>query len=484
MIELIKKRWSAEGGYGEVWKIALPLILSTGSLSLQFFIDRVFLTWYSPEAIAASMPAGMLNWTVMCLFVGTAAYTATFVAQYFGAKQPENIGPAVWQGIHIAWITILVSLAFYFSSDALFAFIDHSPEVQALETLYFKILLVGAPFVVVANAISGFFSGLGKTWTVMWCNIAGTIVNLVLDYAWIFGNWGFPEWGMTGAGWATVLGVITPSVLFIGIMLREKYDEEYHTRRGWRINRELFGRLIKYGLPTGLQYMLEVCAFTFFIFMIGKVGILDLAASNIAININSLAFMPMFGLSVAVSVLVGQHLGENKPALAEKATWSAYHMAFTFFGVLGVGYYAFPELFLWPFELQAADEDFSQISTIVIILLKFVALYSLFDAGVMIFSGALKGAGDTRFVAIASVGISWGGMLVPSIYFLYAGYNVYWFWAALTFYVCALCVVFYFRFRQGKWQSMRVIETTSTEGTDTLEAEEASSTIPNAEPAS
>lgn len=461
MIERIKKRWSAEGGYGEVWKIALPLILSTGSLSLQFFIDRVFLTWYSPEAIAASMPAGMLNWTVMCLFVGTAAYTATFVAQYFGAKQPEHIGPAVWQGIHLTWVTILVALAFYLIADDLFALIDHSPEVQALETLYFKILLFGAPFVVVANAISGFFSGLGKTWTVMWCNIAGTVVNLVLDYLWIFGNGGFPEWGMTGAGWATVIGMIVPSLIFIVLMIQNRYDAEYHTRRGWRFNREVFSRLIKFGMPTGLQYMLEVCAFTIFIFMIGKVGLLDLAASNIAFNINSLAFMPMFGLSVAVSVLVGQHLGEDNSAMAEKATWSAYHMAFVFFGTLGVGYYAIPEVFLWPFELQTADENFALISQLTINLLKFVALYSLFDAGVMIFSGTLKGAGDTRFVAIASISISWGGMLLPSVYFLYAGYNIYWYWAALTFYVAALCVAFYLRFRQGKWQSMRVIETTA-----------------------
>ena len=92
MIDVIKQRWHAESGYAAVLKLSLPLILSTSSWSLQQFVDRIFLTWYSPEAIAASMPAGMANWTLMSLFFGIAVYVSTFVAQYFGAKQTERIG--------------------------------------------------------------------------------------------------------------------------------------------------------------------------------------------------------------------------------------------------------------------------------------------------------------------------------------------------------------------------------------------------------
>ena len=82
----VKNRWYAEGGYGEVLRIAIPLIISTGSWSVQHFVDRMFLTWYSPEAIAAAMPAGILNFTITCIFIGTASYVGTFVAQYYGAR--------------------------------------------------------------------------------------------------------------------------------------------------------------------------------------------------------------------------------------------------------------------------------------------------------------------------------------------------------------------------------------------------------------
>src|SRR5271169_2838719 len=97
-------RWNAEGGYRQILVIASPLILSTGSWSLQHFVDRMFLAWYSPESLAASTPAGILNYTVMSLFIGTAGYVSTFVAQYHGAGRPERIGPSVWQGIYISAI--------------------------------------------------------------------------------------------------------------------------------------------------------------------------------------------------------------------------------------------------------------------------------------------------------------------------------------------------------------------------------------------
>jgi len=86
-------RWRAEGGYGELLRLAIPLILSTGSWSLQHFVDRMFLAWYSPESIAASTPAGILNYTLMSPFIGTAGFVSTFVAQYHWADRPERIGP-------------------------------------------------------------------------------------------------------------------------------------------------------------------------------------------------------------------------------------------------------------------------------------------------------------------------------------------------------------------------------------------------------
>lgn len=460
MIQHLKHRWQVPGGYRQVLIIAFPLILSTGSWSLQHFVDRMFLTWYSPAAIAASMPAGLLNWTFISLLMGTAAYVSTFVAQYFGSGQHREIGPAMWQGIYISVLAIPLVVFGYWIAEPVFRLAGHQAEVQAMEIDYFRVLMFGAPFVVIANAISGFFSGLGRTWTVMWINILTTACNLILDYLLIFGNFGFPEMGIIGAGLATVIAMVIQTAIFFSLAALPHFNREYATLSGWRFDLNKFRRLIRFGMPSGLQYVLELFAFSMFIMMVGYIGIDELAASNIAFNINSLAFMPMFGLSMAVSILVGQNLGNNRPDLAEKATWSAFQLATSFFSALAIIFIAIPELLIWPFALEADPAEFASIESVAIILLRFIAFYCLFDGGNMIFSGALKGAGDTRFVALASVLLSWTTMLVPSSIALYLQVDnaVYWLWGFVTAYIAGLCLIFWWRFARGKWRDMRVIE--------------------------
>ena len=117
----ITKRWSDEGGYREVLRIAVPLILSTGAWSVLLFVDRMFLSWYSSEAIAAAMPAGMASFAMLCFFIGTAAYVNTFVAQYFGAKEEYKIGAIVWQGIYFSFLSVLLIVPAYLLAESFFS---------------------------------------------------------------------------------------------------------------------------------------------------------------------------------------------------------------------------------------------------------------------------------------------------------------------------------------------------------------------------
>jgi len=458
-ITSLKQRWTQPAGYREVLQVAFPLILSTGSWSVQLFVDRMFLTWYSPNAIAAALPAGMTNWTLLSFFMGTAIYVSTFVAQYFGAGQKERIGASVWQGIYLAPLSMVFVAPFYPLADSIFALFGHAAEVQKLETSYFRILLYSIPMVVVANATSSFFSGLGKTKVVMWVNFLGLAVNLVLDYIFIFGKLGLPAMGIEGAGWATTISVTITAITFFILMIRPKWQNLYNTLAAWRFDRELFLRLLRFGSLSGFQFLIELLAFTAFISMVGSFGTTELAASNIAFNINSLAFMPMYGLSIAVSILVGQRLGENNTDLAERAAWSGFHLGFAFFAFLAALYMFVPELFLWPFKQGDIHKLSVEIEHLTIALLRFVAIYSLFDAGNMIFAGAIKGAGDTKFIALSYLALSWALLIIPSTLYLYFyKQSIYWLWFFVVVYIAALCFLFLWRFMQGKWKDMRVIE--------------------------
>jgi len=459
MIQGILRRYREPCGYREILNLAIPLILSTGSWSIQQFIDRIFLTWYSADALAAALPSNLVNWTVISVFIGTAGYTNTFVAQYYGARQYNRIGNAVWQGLYLSLSAILLLAVFYPLADNFFRWVNHPPEVQVMETDYFRILLIGSPLAIAGSALSSFFTGRGDSWTVMWVNIVGMVVNVIFDYLMIFGKWIFPEMGIVGAGWASVMGMSTSTLLFFALTALPRHNRQFQTLSGWRYNHALFKRLLRFGLPNGLQFMLEIVAFTIFIILVGKLGVVELAASNLAFNINTLAFLPMYGMTIAVSTLVGQRLGENQPALAEKSTWSAFHLSFIYFFILATGYFLLPDLFLWPFGLQANPVEFEPVARVTRAILKFVAVYSLFDAANMVFSGALKGAGDTRFVAIWSVALSWVLMIIPAwIALSLFQANIYWMWFFATLFIIALAMFLFLRFLKGPWKKMRVIE--------------------------
>lgn len=455
----VKYRWNIDGGYREMLVIAIPLILSTATWSVQHFVDRMFLTWYSPETIAAAMPAGMLSFTVISVFMGTAGYVSTFVAQYYGAKRYHRIGPALWQGIYISLFGGLVMLCIIPLAGPVFKLVGHSPSIQEHEVIYFQIMCTGGGAYICSYALSGFFSGQGKTWPVMWVNAATTVVNLVLDYALIFGHWGFPELGIRGAAIATVAAGVFSLIVFFILLFSGDKDKIYHTKKGWRFEKDLLGRLLRFGFPSGMQFFLEIAGFTGFVLIVGRLGTASLAATNIAFNINTLAFMPMIGCGIAISVLVGQYLGAQKADIAQTAVYSGFHLTFIYMASIAAAYILAPDIFVAPFAHQADPKGFAEIYAYSVILLRFVAIYSLFDTMNIIFCSAIKGAGDTRFVMTMTVILSVFVLILPvylAVEIFESGLMVAWVFA--TVYVILLGVSFYVRFLGGKWKSMRVIE--------------------------
>ncbi len=458
-MQYLKNRWNSVGGYREVLVIAIPLILSTATWSVQHFVDRMFLTWYSPETIAAAMPAGMLNFTIISIFMGTAGYVSTFVAQYYGAGHYHRIGPALWQGIYISLFGGLFLLCVIPLAEPAFRLIGHSPQIQKHEVIYFQILCLGGGAYIGSYALSGFFSGRSKTWPVMWVNVATTVVNLVLDYALIFGHWGFPELGIKGAAIATVVAGVFSFLVFFTLLITGGNDRVYHTIRGWRLESDLFVRLLRFGFPSGMQFFLEIAGFTGFVLVVGRLGTASLAATNIAFNINTLAFMPMIGCGIAISVLVGQYLGAQKPDIAQSAVYSGFHLTFIYMASIAAAYVLVPDVFVAPFAAQADPRGFSEIYANSVVLLRFVAIYCVFDTMNIIFCSAIKGAGDTRYVMLMTVILSVFVLIIPvylAVEVLEFGLMVAWVFA--TVYVILLGVTFYIRFLGGKWKAMRVIE--------------------------
>ena len=218
-------------------------------------------------------------------------------------------------------------------------------------------------------------------------------------------------------------------------------------------------KLIKFGSPAGIQFTLDIGAFTLFILLVGRIGDMELAVSNIALSINMLAFLPMIGISIATTTLVGQYIGKGDISAAEKSTYSSLKIAFLYMASMGLLFVLFPEQLLSIFRSGKEEiENFAVIITYGRKILILIAIYSIFDAMNIIFSGALKGAGDTRFTMWAAIVVAWI-FFVPPVYMIIEifkkGVLLAWVWA--TFYIILIGIVFCWRFRKGKWKEIDLL---------------------------
>jgi MATE family multidrug resistance protein len=454
----IRDWWTRQCGGREVLQVALPLMISMMSWTIMNFVDRIFLLWHSMPAMAAAMPGGMVYFTLICFPLGITMYGNTFVAQYYGAGRYERIGAAVGQSIRVAVYSIVPILLVGPFADDLFRMANHSEAVAAYETLYLSVLLFGSGGFLISAAQSTFFTGRGETRVVMVVDSSAAILNVVLDYVMIFGHAGCPELGIEGAAWATVISQWAKVFFYAAVMYRPRYLKTYALLAGLRFDPDLFKRLLRFGGSSGLQFVVEIMAITLFMMLVGRLGEQAMVSSTIAFNVNSMAFVPILGLGTAVSTLVGKQLGDNQPELANRVTWTSYVLGVLYTLPMGLLYLFAPRVFLLGHAAGLAPDEFAELERTVVVLLRFVAFYVLFDVTAIVFVSAIKGAGDTRFVLLTTAWTAPLPLIIGTIGLQWFHLELLWCWTVITGWICLLGLIYVWRFMGGKWKSMRVIE--------------------------
>jgi multidrug resistance protein, MATE family len=456
----IVDRWRGPGGAAEVLILAWPLMVSNGFYTVQGMIDSLMLSEYDIRAVGASSASTMLFWTVLQLPHSTAMYATNFVAQYHGAGRSRRVGRVVWQAMYVSMLCgLLVWLMAPLAGWAV-GLGKHAPDLQRLEVSYLRVLCAGAIPLLLHGAISSFFVGLGQTRTVVTIDLISTVVNAALNWVLIFGNLGAPRLGIVGAGWATVIAAWVSALLGLVLMLAPRNREQFGTLIGWRPHARIVRRLITFGVPGGLEWTLDSLAWALFVWLVGTIGAAELSATSIALNLNMIAYMPTLGLAQAAAVLVGQRLGEQRIDLAERSVWTTFGLAWGLMAVLGLSFVLFSAQYVALFRPGTGDEaaTWFRVTQLLPTLLTFVAGYCLFDSMNMVFASALKGAGDVRFPTIVSMSLSWSMLVLPTWLVLQRTNALFLAWSFATVYVLALALVFWWRFRSGKWQGQQLID--------------------------
>lgn len=459
MVETLTTARAPGGGYREVWKLAWPLILGMMSFTLMEFCDRVFLGRYSAVSFQAALPAGILSFLFIIAFQTIAAYSGTFAAHFWGAGRPADCIRATMQGV---WFSIfsypLILLALPLGSVCM-EWSGHAPGLMAEEKVYYGILIGGGVFSSVGAALNGYFAGVSRTRVIFAVNAAECLLNVVLDYAMIFGRLGFPEGGIRGAAVATVISCAVWAAMFAALFGRAVARER---RRGlgpdwWKPDRALLGRLLRLGCPSGVQAFFEFSSFTAFVMLMGRFGGDSLTASNIAFSVNALAYAPLMGFGLAASTAVAQHIGAGELPVAVRATRSTMHLAELFVAAVGLTFVLFPGVYFSLFRPGGAGAPSDGLLAVGIPMMQLMTVWGLFDAVNIVYEGALKGAGDTLFVMLYFSGVNWL-LLIPSVVLaIYRGGGVLTLWALLALSVLVSAGGIYLRWRGGGWKRRRLL---------------------------
>ncbi len=451
------------GGYRDLTRIAYPLILMSASTVVMQFADRKFLGNSSTEEMAAAMPSGILYFTLFCLFLVSANFTGTIVAQLHGTGNPKECVKAAWSGFYFSLMAGVLILTLLPVSGYFILKTSMSSDLFPYALAYFLTLTPTGLFACLSSPFFAFFSGRGQTLQVAAVNIFTCLMNILLDWIMIFGHWGCPKMGIAGAGLATSLSSLLGFLIILSMFFMVD-QTVYPTRTSRSLHWMYVGKLLKFGLPSGLQVLSDVGSFTLILLLVGRLGDMALAVTTVAFSINNLSFMPLMGLSDSTAILCGQFIGRRTRKLASRIPYRSFRIATVYMLLTGAVYLIFPDFLcamFRPNDPGTALIDFNSVAVQSRSVLALAALWNLMDMGRFIFGGALRGAGDTRAVCLINIACAWG-LGVPGILYLVfcVQPSVIWIWAYLTITTTIESLLIYLRFRSGKWRRITIVPNT------------------------
>ena len=450
------------GSLKELWKVSLPLMLSFLSLFVMIFVDRIFLSFYSTKALNAATSAGTFSWSLILGWSTLAGLAEVFVAQYNGAKQYKMLGEPVWQMLWLSLISILffLPMAFFGSS-----FFYGAADSANFENTYFSYTMYFSPFSVAVAALTAFFVGQGKTSIIKWLALLGNAVNILLDPILIFGiDPIIPSMGVAGACLATGIGITVQAAVLLFLFLKPS-NQEYFGTNQWRFNLNTFLQCIKIGLPPALFVFIELLGWSIFYWMMTQISLEHILVSSICQSILLLFVFFGLGLEKGAAIVAGNLIGARKPDKVQATLVSGLKMLSLFFLVLIVFFVIFPDFLIDLFfhNLQNFDVAFSaevldakylaQVKSTIRTGLIFIAVYMIIEDIRWLINGILTAAGDTLFLMITGASCVWLFLLLPTYFFVMKPHaNIKLAFVIWIVYSLISTLLFYLRFRQGKWK--------------------------------
>ena len=438
-------------------EIAVPMVVSQACYTIMTFTDRMFLSRLSPDLMNAAMGGGLTIFAMMTFFLGLTGYTTALAAQYYGSGNKKNCALATSQAVLIAFIAYPVILLCRPLAHGLFDIIGVVPGQLEPQKLYFNILIYAVIITLLRNCFSSFFSGIGRTKIVMISALTAMIVNICVNYVLIFGKFGMPALGIRGAAYGTITGSVCGLLVLVCSYFNRKLFRDYHIGISMKFDRSVMLKLLRFGYPAGLEMFLNLQAFNCLIMIFHSMGATAATATTIVFNWDMVSFVPLLGVEIGVTSLVGRYMGARDSETAHKAAMSGLKLGMVYSCVILVLFIGCPALLVDVFHPSVPGSVFYQARSIAVTMIRMASFYVLVEAMIVVFIGALRGAGDTFWAMLISISLHW--VLVPVLFVLMKlfGVSIQTGWTVLVCIFFVFALPLYLRYKSGHWKKIKVM---------------------------
>lgn len=409
--------------------LGIPIMIGQLGTIVLGFADTIMIGHHNTnELAAASFVNNVFNLAI--IFSQGFSYGSTpIIGGLFGRNELSSAGQVLKSGLLanflLSLLVMLIMFLLYLNVEKL----GQPEELMPLIKPYFIILLLSMPFVMLFNAFKQFTDGITYTQAAMWILVGGNLLNIAGNYLLIYGKFGFPEWGLTGAGLSTLISRILMVIVFALILLSGKTFAEY--RKGFfefPVTRKIFYRLNALGWPIGLQMGMEAASFSLSTVMIGWLGTVALASHQVMLTISTFAFLMYYGMGAAIAVRVSNFRGQGDMVNVRRSTYAGFHL------IMSMAIIFSATLFLSRHHIGGMFTDSSAVSAAVVSLTVPLLLYQFGDGLQITFANALRGIASVKPMMIIAF-ISYFLISLPAGYFFgfVLGLGTFGVWMAFPF---------------------------------------------------
>lgn len=429
--------------------LALPTIGGMTSQNILNLVDMAMVGTLGAPALAGVGIGSFLNFMAFAAIAGLASAVQATAARRVGEGRDPESALSLNGGLYLCWLIGLpLTAGLFLFAPEIFRLMNDDPEVLREGVPYFQIRLLGIIAVGMNFSFRGYWTAVKNTRLYFQTLLTMHAVNIFLNYCLIFGKFGLPALGTTGAAIGTAISLWLGSAIYF-----------WHGHRRARPNGFLdhlpdatqLRALLRLGLPSSLQQLFFAAGFTVLFWIVGQVGTREVAVTNVLINITLVAVLPGMGLGLAAATLVGQALGRGAPEDAYRWAWDVCRVGAGIFAALGLAMLLFPQALLGLFLHEPALLALGDLP------LRLIGLGVVLDGIGLILMQALLGAGASGAVMRISVGMQWL-LFLPGAWLAGPGlgYGLLGIWLVFVAYRAVQTALFIGLWRERAWAKIRV----------------------------